>query len=375
MVLHVLKSYIYSGAENVVCQIIENTNEDALYLSPRGPIEEVLRERGIKYRGIDKLDKATLLEVIEEVKPDLVHAHDFSASVICGLACKGKYPVISHIHCNPPWLKSRFNPKSLSYLYASRYFAAILTVSDAVMDEYVYANRIKCQVKVLGNPFSVESVFNKADFNEKKYSLSNDKIIESDEAIRDTIEESVNLSNQDLGFSSDILYVGRLSEEKNPLRALEVIEELCKIRPDLRANIVGDGALMDACKSFVSENGLEKNVSLLGFQKNPYNYMAKTKVVIVPSNWEGFGLVALESMTFSKPVLASGAGGLSNLVDDSCGAICTNVKEYVAEAKKLFEDEKYYLKKANGALEKAKKFDNIKSYAKSIDEVYKEVER
>ena len=60
MILHVIKSRIYSGAENVVCQIIKGLSdkEEFIYMAPHGPIEDKLKSIGLydNYYGIDKLN-------------------------------------------------------------------------------------------------------------------------------------------------------------------------------------------------------------------------------------------------------------------------------------------------------------------------------
>ena len=51
----------------------------------------------------------------------------------------------------------------------------------------------------------------------------------------------------------------------------------------------------------------------------------------MPSLWEGFGLAAVEALTLGLPVVCSGAGGLCDIVNDSCGKICKTLDEYVSE--------------------------------------------
>ncbi|MCR5580668.1 MAG: hypothetical protein K6F66_03680, partial [Pseudobutyrivibrio sp.] len=64
MILHVVKSNIYSGAENVVCQIITGLSEreEFIYMAPHGPIEDKLKSMGLydHYYGIDSLDASSI---------------------------------------------------------------------------------------------------------------------------------------------------------------------------------------------------------------------------------------------------------------------------------------------------------------------------
>ena len=88
-ILHILKSNEYSGAENVVCTIIKNMPEHhSIYMSRNGSIENQLQERGIDFYGVEKIDVKTIKKAISELKPDVIHAHDFTASVMAGYATK-----------------------------------------------------------------------------------------------------------------------------------------------------------------------------------------------------------------------------------------------------------------------------------------------
>lgn len=343
MILHVIKSNIYSGAENVVCQIIKGLSgrEEFVYMAPHGPIEDKLRSIGLIncYRGIDKLSVYEIKKAVEELQPDVVHAHDFTASVLCGIALKGKVPVISHLHCNPLWLKNPLHPKSFSYYLANKWYAHIITVSDSIAQEYCYANRLRCPITTMGNPFSTEAVLKAAE----------EKASE--------------------GISSDLLYVGRFNQAKNPLGAIKIFESL----PDnkfLTLRMVGNGELLDECKEYVASHGLSQQLIFEGYQKNVYKYMDKTKVLLMPSIFEGFGLVALEAMTLGKPVVCSGVGGLTDIVNDSCGYICKDDKSYIDSISELLGDASIYASKSDGAIKQAHAFDNSRDYCDQLYGIY-----
>ena len=127
-------------------------------------------------------------------------------------------------------------------------------------------------------------------------------------------------------LASDLLYVGRFNPAKNPLVAIKIFEALPN-RDKLVFRMVGNGELLYECKEYAASHGL--TISFEGFQDNVYKYMKNTKVLLMPSIYEGFGLVALESMTLGVPVVCSGVGGLPGIVDDSCGYVCNVQSEYV----------------------------------------------
>lgn len=314
-------------------------------MAPHGPIEDKLKSIGLydNYYGIEKLDAATIKAAVEKFHPTVVHAHDFTASVLCGMALKDSIPIISHLHNNPPWIK-KINIKSLSYLMASKHFNHILMVSDAVRDEYRFTSKIKCPYTIVGNPFSVDSVVSQ-----------------------------VNEVADSSALESDVLFVGRLVEQKDPLLFAQIAKVLLDKRLIKTARMVGAGELEGALTDFVKDNRLEGKLILEGFSKESYDYMSRTKIQIMPSKWEGFGLVALEAMSLGKPVLGTQNGGLVNIIDDSCGYICSSLDDYVNAATELLSDSALYERKTAGAKARALEYNNINEYCDKLYKIYEEL--
>ena len=348
-VLHVLKSKIYSGAENVVCTIINNMPEDinSVYLTASGPVEDKLKELGIKYRAVSKVTAKDIRQSARDYNASIIHAHDFTASVLsAGLA--NRLPVISHIHNNPPWIKY-VNLRTSVYALSVRRFKKVITVSSAVADEFIFKKELENKVQVVGNPFDVKNV------REKGEDLS---LVSSLESI-----------------ASDMLFVGRLTDAKLPLNFIKIVARVKEAKPDVSAIIVGDGELRGECESLITELGLKDTVRMVGFCGNPYPYINATKMIVMPSLWEGFGLVALEGMCFGKPILATKVGGLKEIVNDECGVLCDPLdwEPLVAEALKLMNDEAYYQSKSKAASKRADAYDNCATYVKGINDIYRDI--
>lgn len=340
-VLHVLASNKYSGAENVVCQIIKMFDGEIkmAYCSPDGQICNALAERNISFLPIKKLNKKELKKAIKEYQPDIIHAHDFRASIIATRATK-KVPIISHLHNNSPWLK-HYGIKSFLYGGTCKRYARIITVSNSVFDEFVFGDKYKEKLTVLGNPINVKEIQEKAR--------------------RDYIEEVF-----DIGFC------GRLTQQKNPFMLLDIIAEVKKEIPNIRMAIIGDGELREEFVEKIIEKSLKENIVLYAFQENPYSLMKQCKMLLLPSLWEGFGLVAVEALALGVPVVCSNVGGLPNIVDDNCGKICERFEDYCGEITRLLMDCGYQKEKANKAVLKAEKLDNSQNYKIKIELLYRE---
>lgn len=339
-IIHILKSNIYSGAEKVVINIINNLKGkdfNFVYVSPKGKITEKLKEENINYIHVKRLTPRKIRKIVNKEQPDIIHAHDYTASFITALSGV-KVKIISHLHNNASWIKQRGLYSILYYITTIRY-NKILTVSNAIMNEYVYGKKLSKKVIMVQNP------------------------IDSYEIVKKSEQVSVNTSY-------DILFLGRLAKPKNPIRYIELINEIKKKFPDIKAAMIGDGELIEECKRMIQKLNLENNITLLGFMNNPYAILKNSKMLLITSDWEGYSLVAIEALALGVPVIANNVGGLPNIVDNSCGKIVNNNQEFLEEVELLLKNNSVLQYKKNKCLEKIKLLENKELYYKKIKELY-----
>ena len=112
----------------------------------------------------------------------------------------------------------------------------------------------------------------------------------------------------------DVLFAGRLTEEKGVFRLLQAWERL---KPERRSLIImGEGPLYGKLKGYIDSRGLD-SVKMTGFvnREDQEAFRSRCGIKIVPSLWEEpFGLAVLESWEYGAPVLVTPAGGLPELV-------------------------------------------------------------
>lgn len=341
-ILFIMNSNIYSGAEKVNISIINSIKDqyDFYWVSKDGKINDVLKKNDIKHITIKKLTISEIKRVIKEYNPDILHATDYKSSCICSVA-KGKTYLIEHLHNNAPWLK-KICLQSIAFLFAGLRADVILIVSQSIKNEYIFSKYIKDKIINIGNPVSAKEILNKIskDDYEKKY---------------------------------EICCVGRLTEAKNPYKFLEIINKITNQMPNIKAVWVGDGELKTDILSKCIKMKINKNIDFVGFHNNPYKYMANSKVFVLTSNWEGYGLVAFEALTLGLPCVVSNVGGLPDIVDESCGKLCENEDDFIKEIVNLLTDEKKLKEKSESALIKSKKLDNINEYMKKLEKIYKSI--
>ena len=337
-VLHILASNSYSGAENVVCTIIENNKlYDMYYCSPKGIIEQTLKERHINYIPLEKLTPGSIKKVCKKNGIDIIHAHDYKASFMSAISgFNGK--IISHIHCNYSFMK-KWNIYTILYSLVSKKFYKVVVVSHSVIDEAVFKNKIKNKCIVINN------------------------VVDSNKIKMKSLEKFDKMY--------DFAFIGRLIEEKNPLLFIKIVSELCRKNNNIRAAMIGSGTLESKCKAEISKLHIDDNIDMLGFQNNPYNIIKNSKIVIMPSLIEGFGLTAIESMCMDKPVLNSGVGGLSTIFANNPEFICNNEKQYIKLSSRLFQNQKDLETYENKCKSIIEPYINVKKWEEKIYNLYK----
>jgi D-inositol-3-phosphate glycosyltransferase len=99
----------------------------------------------------------------------------------------------------------------------------------------------------------------------------------------------------------------------------------------------GSNAEMERLKHMRSQLGLDGVVMFLGSkdQDTLNTYYAAAEALIMPSDYESFGMVALEAMASGTPVIASAVGGLAFLVRDGINGYLVPVREPAALASKI----------------------------------------
>lgn len=104
-----------------------------------------------------------------------------------------------------------------------------------------------------------------------------------------------------LGVSSKFVigFVGRFTSQKAPLRLLDILQKSIKYRNDVVLVTVGDGELFDEFVAKTKDLNLECNVINEGKQKDVFKYMSAFDCLLLPSLYEGLGIVLIEAQAAS----------------------------------------------------------------------------
>lgn len=224
--------------------------------------------------------------VIKDINPDIIHVHSTWAGLFVRL---------------PYLLKKR----KAKIIYQSHGWSFLMDTSKYKKNIYAFVE------KILSIP--TDKIINISNYEQNqaiKYGLNKNKMI----MIYNGVEDKVNKSNLKLNWDKNkinLLFVGRLDRQKGLDLFLDVYN---KIELDnIHLYVIGTSVL---------DNSLPKNtetVTYLGWvdNKDIDAYYQACDAVIMPSRWEGFGLVAIEAMKNSKPVIVSNRGALPELIKNN----------------------------------------------------------
>jgi len=131
-----------------------------------------------------------------------------------------------------------------------------------------------------------------------------------------------------LSDAGEIIFVGRLVERKG---VKYLIEAIARIKDEIphRLIIIGDGPERETLERLAQDLGLEERVTFTGriSDGDLYRYYERCSFLVLPAVYdkkgdiEGLGVVLIEAMSYNKPVIASNAGGITDVVENGVNGL------------------------------------------------------
>lgn len=266
--------------------------------------EDTLEQYGVHvtYLGRHKFDPGTyphLLKVLKAQQADVLHMHGYGATTF-GRLCAWRLgiPAILHEHANhtdTPWFQK----------IADRVLAPHTDLAIAVSEstaEFTTRARLmpaaRTKVVYLGSPL--------------------------DEFARERSPDEIAAARAALGIAPDTIAVGtvtRLMPSKGNQYLVDAVKEIVARQPRVRVYIAGEGELDSELRQQAKALGLGERLVFLGFQRDVAAVLAAYDVVVFPSLWEGTPLTAFEALASGKPIVATDADGLLDILTDRKDAL------------------------------------------------------
>ena len=298
---------------------------------------------------------STMVDVILNHKLDLLHVHyaipHASAAYMARqiLLKKGiNIPVITTLHGTDITLVGRDKTYSPVVTFSMNESAAITAVSKNLRDETYNNFKMEKEIEVIYNFVDAQR------FNKKPLTPFRQLIAPSNERI--------------------LLHASNFRKVK---RVDDVVRIFSKVREKIPAKLlfVGDGPERTNVEGLCRETNVCEDIRFLGRQEEIEDILAITDLFILPSEYESFGLVALEAMAAEVPVISSNAGGLPEVNINGVTGFLSDVGDIDSMSKNiidLFSDEKAFQTMRKNALIQAQKFD-IQNIVPQYEELYNKV--
>lgn len=292
-VLHILQRMEAAGVQTLLMNLYRKIDRDKVqfdflvhYTAPQFFDEEIEKLGGKIYRFSVREDYNFLKYYRdlnnffrEHTEYKIVHGHMHSlGGIYLHAAKKNGVPVrIAHSHTNATQKDAKQFVKILmNHLYAVD--ANILFACSGAAGKYMFGSK---QFEVINNAIITDSfVYSETSRRNKRKELN--------------IEDRFVIGS-----------VGRFEIQKNQRFTIEVFEKLNKTRPDSVLLLIGTGSMENEIKDLVAEKGLKDKVMFLGNRRDVAELYQAMDVFVMPSLFEGLGIVAVEAQAAGTPVVCT----------------------------------------------------------------------
>ncbi len=290
-VVHIIPKLGFGGAERFVIELAKhvsskNIRQSIITLWDDRPLMGELPDSvSCTVFPFDRIGYTSripkLKKLLAEIEADVVHTHLFSADLWGRLAAKSLgIPVVTtehNINAGESWLWGRIKR-------AMKKYSRVYTAPSEAVREYM----------------------------KTAYGIA----VENTRVIMHGIELEHFIKIKPAVFAPPykLLMIGRIVEQKGHSIALEALQKITDIPCTL--TIVGEGEKKESLMRYAEELGVSDRVIWKPVTENVAVEYAATDIVLVPSRWEGLGIVVLEALASERLVIGSQVGGIPEIITD-----------------------------------------------------------
>lgn len=253
--------------------------------------------------------------LLRQERPDIVHLNSSKAGGIGALAARiaGVPRIVFTAHGwefnapRPRWQRLTIHALSVFIVFlAHRTIAVSCAARDAIRSSL--AQR---KITVVHNGVAARAIRGRVD-------------------VRRQIAGRARITADD--FAPWVVTVAELHPVKGLSYGIAAISRVVSRHPDLHYFIVGEGTERESLERLIAEHGLRHRVHLLGFIEDAPSMLSAFDVFLLPSLSEGLPYVLMEAGIAGLPVVASGIGGVPEIVEHGVSGILVDAKDIEALA-------------------------------------------
>lgn len=320
--------FVYSldggGAEKALIDLVKNLDKSKYDITIQAFKDEgVYRDAiptGVKYRPLLRFKHSFLRKAISKllikcVHPELIYRlavrerYDCEVAFVEGIATRiiansinPNSKKIAWVHCDMSQLTYSLNDynDAAEQIEAYKRFDQIVTVSEKAVEGFKKGIAPEFEPVVIPNLMDMKNIHQAA--------------LEPIEAVSDK-------------GTVKLVTTGRLEESKGFDKLLHVVKQLRDEGLNLHLTIIGEGTERKNLEDYVEQHHLNKEVSLLGFQKNPYKFMNEADVFVCSSLSEGYSLVVAEALVLGKAIVSTKSAGPRELLNNGEYGVLVDINE------------------------------------------------
>lgn len=305
-----LKNWTNEDYENILIVSQDYKNQLNRFEAYASKIIMVPMVREVKFKD-DIKSILNTRKALKQIKPDIVYLHSSKAGAIgrIALAFNFKTPILYNAH---GWyFNAQISNKKKSLFVLVEKILAIKTNKIINISKSEYESALKYKIAPEKKMCIIE---NGIDFTKFQ---NNDKY-------RDETRKQYCIKEDEIVIG----VVGRLTEQKDPMTVLKAFELINKENKNTRLMYVGSGELEQEVKQYAKEHNILDKIIVTGWIYTVEQYIPAFDIAVLPSKWEGFGLVLIEYMACDKPIIATKIGGILNIIKNEESGYLVDVGDY-----------------------------------------------
>ncbi len=295
-VIHCITTIERGGAEN------------QLYILIKEQIKKGMKVTVIYLKGQPELRDKLILIGAEVL--DILHAKNLLLQIlVLKKFLKGK-SIVLHAHLPRAELISCFakgaNTFIISRHNSEKFFPKAPNFISRFMSLFVTRNIDKCVAiseAVKAYILSTHEISNAKKITVVHYGFNNEFVFQ-----KDLVQKN---SYYTIGT------IARLVPQKDHVTLLAAFSEFLKIHPNSKLMLIGNGELKSDLVEFSKKLGINEKVLWINRTENSYDLLYQMDLFVLPSKYEGFGLVLLEAMQVNVPVIASNNSSIPEVLGEN----------------------------------------------------------
>ena len=353
-VTHLITTIERGGAEKQLLtlaseQVQSGLKVVVLYLKGKPDLKNEFETSGVEVNnllvGKSFLRQIDLLSKYLRKNPSPVHAHLPQSELLVAIVVRNKYCVFSRHNAEPFWPGGPRIISNLLSKFVCKRASQGIAISNAVKSYLIKRGEVP-------NGYTIDVVY---------YGFQKDILTNSEGLIFMNDQES----NYKIGT------IGRLVPQKDYPTLFNAFSNILKSFPNTYLYVVGEGYLQKDLIELSKSLGVDGKVHWLGKTEYIKEFLSKIDLFILPSKYEGFGLVLLEAMVAKKPIVAANNSAIPEVLGRTYeGLFLTgDIKALAQQIKTVISNNSFSERLVQSYASQLKLFDPSKMN-RTIEEIY-----